>query len=503
MRAILGARERGETIFIHGDYDADGVTSATIFTHFLTRVGCNVIVHVPHRIKEGYGVHANAVDAAIRAGTKLFVTCDCGVSANEQVERAIAAGMDVVVTDHHLPPESLPRAKAVIDAHRPDSTYPFQELSGAGVVYRFCEGLARELEQPVHKYREAYADLAAIGTIADVMPLQDENRVIAHFGSQRLSETRRKGLVALLRESRLIEKPRLTARDIGFMIGPRINAAGRIDDAARALDLLLQNDELEAAKIASEIEGINTARKELQNDTEREAIEMVLEGGLEDRFVIVVGSETWHPGVIGLVAGRLVERFRRPAVVMSIDREKQIARGSCRSIHGFHLGDSLTALSHLLSGGGHALAAGFSADATNISKIADAFHEYALGVLSAEDFIPVYEVDVEVEGREVNLASVTEFSKLEPFGASNPEPTLFCRNVEILQVMTTKNPNVVRLRLRPPGGQIFYGISFRNGEEILNMGSSFLADLVFRPVLDEYNGRVSVKWNVEHLERVN
>jgi single-stranded-DNA-specific exonuclease len=238
MREILGAKERGETIFVHGDYDVDGISSTALFSRFLTAIECKVITHVPHRTREGYGIHASAVDAAAASGAKLFLTCDCGVSAFEQVDRAKEAGMRVVVTDHHTIGATLPRAEAVVNPHRSDSDYPFQDLSGSGVVLKLCAGIAEALGLPLEKFYRAYLDLAVLGTVADVMPLLGENRVIAKHGLKSLGETKKEGLKALIAEAGLADRAGegFRARDIGFGLGPRLNAAGRIDDARAAAD---------------------------------------------------------------------------------------------------------------------------------------------------------------------------------------------------------------------------------------------------------------------------
>lgn len=497
---ILGAKEREETIFVHGDYDVDGVTSASLLTRFLKSLGCHVVTHVPHRMREGYGIHENAVDAAIASGAKLFLTCDCGVGAHAQVERARMAGMSVVVTDHHLPPEKLPRAQAIVNPHRVDSNYPFQELSGVGVAFRLCEGITAELGASVAGYRRAFLDLAAIGTVADVMSLVSENRIITRHGVELIPQTKKIGLRALLRESGLSEKPQLTARDIGWMIGPRLNAAGRIDDAAVSLDLLLQSDEIQASLIARQIETINEQRKLEQAKIEAEAVELVLEKGLENRSVIVVGREDWHPGLIGLVAGKLVERFRRPSIVMSVDRTRGIIKASARSIPGFHLGDSLSALRHLVSGGGHAMAAGFSADANLADDIALAFHEYGQTVLTDVDFQPTYEVDIEALPSEVTFAAIESLQRMEPFGAGNPEPLFLARRVRLDAITPTQTGEHAQLILSGEGMRSTKGIAFRQAERFLSFGVGAVVDLVFRPVIDEWNGARYLKWKVEHGE---
>ncbi len=343
--AILGARERNELIYVHGDYDVDGVTSAALFNRFLEAIGCRVLTHVPHRTKEGYGIHHTAVSAAEAAGAKLFLTCDCGVSAHEQVEQATAAGMAVVITDHHSIGGQLPAATAIVNPHRVDSQYPFAELSGAGVVFKLCDGITKEIGHNRQNYYRAFLDLAALGTIADVMPLIGENRIIAKFGLERLADTKKAGLKALMQAANIVIEPGkpLRAFHVGFQIGPRLNAAGRIGDAAIALNLLLENDPTVADTLAREIEAVNTERRGEQQRVVDEAVAMVLERGSQSRNVIVVAKDGWHAGIVGIVAGRLVEQFCRPSFVLTIDSKSGMARGSARGIPNFNLADAIRA----------------------------------------------------------------------------------------------------------------------------------------------------------------
>ena len=337
VKEILGARERGETIAVHGDYDVDGVTSAALFTRYLRRIGCTVAPHVPHRVTEGYGIHLDAVEWARKQGAKLFLTCDCGISAHEQIEAIKVAGMVPVVTDHHSVKDTLPGAAAVVNPHRADSVYPFSELSGVGVVLKLCAGITEELGHKAKDFYRAFLDLATLGTVADVMPLVGENRTIVSLGLPALAQSRKIGIQALLETCDLLSANRITARDIGYRIGPRINAAGRIDDSALALELLLTEDRVRARELAMQIEQINADRREQQIKACEEAREMVV-ATEADRFnVIVVASPDWHPGLVGIVAGKLVDAFRRPAFVGSVNQHG-IAKTSARSIPGFDLG---------------------------------------------------------------------------------------------------------------------------------------------------------------------
>lgn len=501
-RILLDARERKTRVFVHGDYDVDGVSSAAIFDRFLKKVGFNVHTHVPHRMKEGYGIHSSAVEAAKAMGADVFLTCDCGISAFEQIEAAREAGMRVVVTDHHSIGETLPAAHALINPHRSDSRYPFAELSGAGVVFRFCEGLTRELGLPVDKYRNAFLDLAALGTVADVMPLEGENRILAKFGLLALAGTRKIGLRALLRESGVEQKAAkgLRAYHIGYVLGPRLNAAGRIDDAALSLKLLLSGDEREAAQLARQIETINEQRKAEQLRILDEATQSVLESGAHERHVIFVASEGWHAGVIGIVAGRLVEQFRRPSFVGSIDPETGRVKGSARTIPGFHLYEALSAHTHLMEGGGHAMAAGFTADAARIPEIAEALDAYARGVLTEEDFAITMRVDAAVDPEEITPALVEALGALEPFGDSNPEPVFVARDMTFCQITPTRKPEHVQLAFRRHDGPVVRAMGFGMGARLEGVQPGVRANVMFQPELDEFRGVTRLKWILKDLE---
>lgn len=501
-RILLDARERKTRVFVHGDYDVDGVSSAAIFDRFLRKVGFNVHTHVPHRIKEGYGIHASAVEAAKAMGADVFLTCDCGISAFDQIAAAREAGMRVVVTDHHSIGETMPQAHALINPHRSDSRYPFAELSGAGVVFRFCEGLTRELGLPVDKYRNAFLDLAALGTVADVMPLEGENRILARYGLLALAATKKIGLRALLRESGVEQKAvkGLRAYHIGYVLGPRLNAAGRIDDAAISLRLLLSNDEAEAAQLARQIEQINEQRRAEQLRILDEACAMVLETGANQRHVIVVASEGWHAGVIGIVAGRLVEQFQRPAFVGSIDSETGRVKGSARTIPSFHLYHALQAHTHLMEGGGHAMAAGFSADSSRMQEIADALDTYARGFLTEEDFAITRRVDAAVDPEEITPAFVAALNALEPFGDSNPEPMFVARDMSFAQITPTRKPEHVQVTLRRHDGPVVQAMGFSMGPRLAEVQPGERVDVMFQPELDEYRGVTRLKWILKDYE---
>lgn len=493
---IMAAREAKELIYVHGDYDVDGVTSAALLARFLGKIGCRVSAHVPHRMKEGYGIHLSAVDQAHEEGAKLFLTCDCGGSAVAQVEHARSYGMRVVVTDHHTLGATLPAADALVNPHRADSVYPFPELSGVGVAFKLCDGLTQELGMERSQFHRAYLDLAALGTIADVMPLVGENRIIARYGLEQLGETKKIGLQQLKREAKVEGK--VSSYHVGYILGPRLNAAGRVDDAALALQLLMSTDAIEAAQLARQIEDINTARRAEQQRIIEEAVEQVVADGSHEKHVIVVAKEGWHAGVVGIVAGRLVEQFRRPTFVLTIDPETRTHKGSARSIPKFHLADAIRANGSLFSsGGGHAMAAGCSFDEENLDAVVDALNAYAAERLTPEDFAVTRIADIEVEPEEVTEDSIKDLLRMEPFGAGNDEPMFIARAMEFVDTRGTKNPMVAQMTMRKGASAAIPGVIFSIGEQLLKEPPGMTADVLFYPSIDEFRGRTTVKWKVK------
>lgn len=498
VKAILGARERKETIYVHGDYDVDGVTSASLFTRFLKRIGCDVVPHVPHRIREGYGIHMNAIQWAKDHGAQLFLTCDCGISAHEQVKAARDAGMTVVVTDHHLVGETLPEAVAVVNPHRADSHYPFAELCGVGVALKLCAGLTEELGFPVDKFYRAYLDLAVLGTVADVMPLVDENRVITKFGLEALKSSQKIGIRALMQVSNLTQVDKLTPRSIGFQLGPRINAVGRIDDSALALDLMMTDDPAAATQLAYQLDRVNTERKDRQNRAVEAAIERVMAQGLDQSFTLLLADPDWHAGVIGLIAGRLVEKFRRPAFVLTV--QDGIAKGSARSIPGFDLGEAIRAAKGIvLGGGGHEMAAGFSVEESKIPELSKAFEDMAQQCLTPEHFASKIVVDAEIQACEATPRVAVALSMLEPYGCGNLEPAFRCTGVQLSSVVPTSNPEHVKLTLTTDDG-VRNGMAFGIGTRLSDLKLGSKIDIAFTTDENVFNGRASYRWLVQDFQ---
>lgn len=496
VRAILGARERGELIYVHGDYDVDGVSSTALMTRFLERVGCKVASHVPHRMKEGYGIHLDAVEWAKDQGTSLFLTCDCGISAHEQLQAVYGAGMKAVVTDHHEPKSTMPPAEAVVNPHRPDSKYPFPDLAGAGVVFKLCMGISDQLGIPREKYLRAFLDLAVLGTVADVMPLVDENRIITKFGLEQLTQSQKKGVRALLDVCQLTRGAKLASRDIGFKLGPRINAVGRIDDADVALQMFLTEDRRLAEEHAQYLDRRNSARREQQAEMIDQAKEMVLERGLDQRMVMVLASEEWHPGIIGIVAGKLAEEYRRPTFVIA-KGEDGVAKGSARSVPGFNLAEAINRHSELLvGGGGHAAAAGVTIRTDKIEEFADALHAYASEFFTEDDFRPVLSVDAEVEANEAGPMAAEAMELLQPFGEANPEPLFVSRGMRLSSLKRMRTPEHAMVTLTD-GATSVSGVAWRLADPLDALPPRTLIDVAYRLEIDEWQGNRRTRWSIQ------
>jgi len=499
---LRDALSKGERIYIHGDYDVDGITSAAILTRFLRSLQADVVVHVPHRTREGYGIHKSAVAEAVEAGAKLFLTCDCGVAAFEQVALARAAGMRVIVTDHHEVGDRIPEAEAVVNPHRHDTAYPFADLCGAGVAFKLALGIAQDVGASTAGFHRAFLDLAALGTVADVMPLQGENRIIVRHGLERLAETKKPGLQSLMRMAQIKVADGVTAWDIGFRLGPRLNAAGRIDDAALALQLLMTTEVKEADDIAAQLEAINQERRQQQDEAVKAAIASVERDGLDRHPVLVVSGRSWHPGIVGLVAGRLAEHYFRPAFVATLDPETGLAKGSARTVPGFNLFEAIETLRPMLtSGGGHEMAAGFSLPYERLGEFAAELCRIADEKLPPEARIRQIAVDAQVLAEEADFLAAESLSVMEPFGAGNPMPVFLTRGLTLETVRGTRNPEHVMLVLRSPGGASRDIMGFGLGARIRDIPLGTKLDVVYTLTVDRYNGSRRLRWRLKDFAR--
>ncbi|MEK4222898.1 single-stranded-DNA-specific exonuclease RecJ [Bacillus sp. FSL W8-0116] len=417
VRRIKEAIKNEENILVYGDYDADGVTSTSVMVTALQDLGANVDYYIPNRFTEGYGPNENAFRLAKSRDIHLIITVDTGIAAVKEVALAKELGMDVIITDHHEPGPVIPEAFAVIHPKHPEGNYPFPYLAGVGVAFKTAHALYGELP-------ENLLDLAAIGTVADLVPLLGENRSLVKAGLKKLQQTSRLGIQAICRLNG-VSLEEINEDTIGYMIAPRLNAAGRLDSAYPAVDLLLAEDQETALSIAEEINRMNADRQQMVNEMTKEAVEIVETSYPPDRNpVLVIGKEGWNPGVIGIAASRLVEKYYRPVIILSFDRESGLAKGSARSIQGFNLFDSLSECRDLLPHfGGHTMAAGMTMKIEDVDRLRSRMIELAREQLNEEDFIPQTEVDMAINLEDAELSMIEELQLLAPFGTENPKPT--------------------------------------------------------------------------------
>jgi single-stranded-DNA-specific exonuclease len=423
VERIKNARDHQEHVLVFGDYDVDGITSSAILNTVLTQMGIEVTHHIPHRVQHGYGLKAEASLIAA-GGVRLLIAVDCGITAVEEVEAIHKAGIDVIIIDHHEPGKVLPRAAAIINPKQKDCPYPFKHLAAVGLVVKLTQAL-------LGKISDGVLNLAAVGTVADVVPLQGENRILVKSGLASIGNTKNKGLLALM-ETAKIKGKKITPFHVGFILGPRINAAGRMDTAHKSLDLFLSEDEKQAYDLANALERHNSDRKKVQSDIVQNALSLVEQQvNFKDQKVIVLSKEGWHKGVLGIVASKIMERYYRPTIVISID-EDGIGTASARSIDGFHLHNALQSCAgYLETFGGHEGAAGLTIREENIDAFRRLINEIAHQMLEAKRLIPTIFIDCEIPLSSVNLDLAVIMESLEPFGEGNPVPVFCSRNLTV------------------------------------------------------------------------
>jgi single-stranded-DNA-specific exonuclease len=458
VERLRKAIDSGEKILIYGDYDVDGTTAVVILTKAIELAGGAASYHVPHRLKDGYGMRSEVVETAAAEGVRLIVSVDTGIRASEVVVRANELGIDVIVTDHHLPEAELPPALAVLNPNRPDCTYPEKDLCGAGVAFKLVQALLATLEWPADKVRrvsESFLKLVAIATVADVVPLTGENRVMVKHGLDGLRDVRNPGLRAILDVAGFTKENAPTARQVAFQIAPRMNAAGRMDTAKAVVELFLTSDSSRARELARQLHEQNAERQLVEAEIRDTCERIVVD---ESAAALVYYAENWHRGVLGIVASRLVERLHRPVFVLSRNPEDGLAQGSGRSIAAFHLLEALEAMPDLfLRFGGHKHAAGVTLDVARVEEFRERFNAYAAARLNPEDFLAQVHVDAVLDLRDINERTVQDVFTLAPFGHSNPLPVFAALNVEIagtpavwsekhLKVMVRQNGRTLALK---------------------------------------------------------
>ena len=481
------ALERRERIAVFGDYDVDGITATSLLTHFLRALGADCLPYIPGRLEEGYGLNPIAIDYLAAQGVKLIVTVDCGITALAEAQLIRSLGIDLVITDHHECKDTLPQAVAVVDPHRPDDTYPHKNLSGVGVAFK----LACALSGDAQKVLENYGDMVCLGTVADVMLLRGENRVFVHRGLEQLRATRRPGLAALMKECGCDGKP-ITASTIGFMLAPRINAAGRMGRIELALELFLTTDQRAGAQAAKALCELNRQRQAVESEIYDHAVSMLPQG--QPPQAIVLSSDRWHQGVVGIVASRMAEEYCCPTFLICLDGEK--GKASSRSFGGFNLFSSLSSLSHLLqSYGGHELAAGFTIERSRIEDFRQAICRLAAEYYQDETPRTTLSIDCAIGPELMNSACVAALDALEPCGNGCPKPVLMMERLTVERIQMVGSGRHMRLRLRR-GSFAVNGIWFSADPKTAAIAPGDTVDVAFLPQINEFKGQKELQMNI-------
>ncbi len=491
VRRLSQAIKKGEKVAVYGDYDVDGITSSCLLTDYLRSKGLDCELYIPDRIEEGYGLNTGAIEALHSRGVKLIVTVDCGVTAVEEAAFAASLGLDMIITDHHECREVLPAAAAVVDPKRPDCSYPGQELAGVGVAFK----LLCAMEGSAAPLLERYADLVAVGTVADVMPLVGENRYIVKSGLEKLCRSPRPGLLALMEEAGLSDR-KISATNVGFTLAPRINASGRLGKVDTAARLLLTEDTAEARALAEDLCRLNRDRQALEMDIWNEALAMI--GSEVPDTPIVLACENWHQGVIGIVASRLTEAYNVPSIMICVDGGK--GKGSCRSCGGFNLFEALSACSeHLESFGGHALAAGLTINPANIDSFRSALGEYYAAHPAQES--SVLDIDIRIDDPALlDMRCVEDLDRLEPCGNGNPSPQLCICGAYLESVNPIGNGRHLRLKLSK-FGMSYEAVFFSKTAEALGLRAGDYVDAAFQLQINDFRGRRSVQLLMTDMRR--
>ena len=492
VNRIVKAIEKHEKVIIYGDYDVDGITSITVLKKFLKTCGLDAGYYIPNRLNEGYGLNKNAIDKIHEEGYTLIITVDCGISGIEEIEYANSLGLETIVTDHHEPMDILPPAIAVIDLKRKDNDkYPFNSLAGCGVVFKLTQALGMKLGLDEKEYLK-YLDIVCVGTISDIVPLIDENRVIAKLGLKLVEVTKNPGLRALLNASGYKQ---VNSNTISFGIAPRINACGRMGCEEEALKLFLTDNIEEAEKITDELNQFNRERQEIEKNIFDEAIRMI-EKEDKDNNAIVLRSQNWHHGVIGIVSSKITEIYYKPSILICFEGDK--GKGSGRSIPGFDLHEALVNLSkHLDKYGGHEMAVGLSLDKKNFNRFKEDFNKY-VNDKDISDLVPILDIDKQIEMKDVDSEIVKELDVLEPFGEANRKPVFVYKNLKIDSIRALSDGKHLKLTLKD-GNILINAIGFNMGALSKEYTIGDKVDIAGMLEINSFNGRDFVQINMRDI----
>jgi single-stranded-DNA-specific exonuclease len=492
---IMRAVANRDKVLVYGDYDVDGTTSTIVLKRALSMVGADVSYYIPERLKDGYGLNKEAMDRALAEGFRLIISVDTGIRAHEIVDHARQLGLDIIVTDHHLPEAALPAANAVLNPKRSDCCYPNKNLAGVGVAFKLVQALLQETGR--ERYLPSFMKIAAIGTIADIVPLVGENRVIAKFGLQGLSSPKNAGLRALLKMAGL-ERQGISSPDIAFKLAPRINAMGRMAGATAVVELFDAPDMTIAMKLATEIEEQNLKRQKMSSDIIAQVMSAIeADPEVKDSLVAVVAGEGWHRGVIGIAASRVIDLINRPAIVISI--EDGVGHGSARSIPGFHLLDAMASCGDLFERfGGHAQAAGLAIQARRIPELRRRINQFARGMLNRNDLVPLIEIDSELPIKLARPEILRELKLFEPFGCGNPEPVFETHNVEVVAPPKSLKDKHLKLRVMQ-GGRAADCLWWGEGDRTADIFTGDHLSLAFTLAENDWSGFTQVQLNLRDV----
>jgi len=494
---ILSAINNDERILIYGDYDVDGITSVALLFSILREFTTNLYYYIPNRFQEGYGLNEEAIDIAFKNNIRLIITVDCGISSVSEIEKANNYGIDVIVTDHHQPQKDIPSAIAIINP-KYDTNYPFKELAGVGVGFKVAQALYSKLKKNQDDLW-SLLDYVALGSIADSVPFIDENRILIKYGLKALNQTKKEGLKALIMESG-VNCGDLGTKEVNFALAPRINAAGRLGDSKLALELLLTDSEYKAKHLSRKLTEINKHRQEIGDNILREARELASIQIKEEDKVLVLASENWNQGVVGIIASRLTDEFNRPAIVIS--KKDGIAKGSGRSIKGFHLYKVLESCQDILINfGGHELAAGITIESNKIPEFKLRINEISQNFIKEDDLNPELKIDAQISLRNINFGLVKDINVLEPFGVGNPQP-VFCSYKNIISDWRLVGEKREHLKIKiKEENRTLEGIGFklsRIGNQIFSENK--VVDLAFNIELNKWNGTENVQLNIKDIK---
>jgi len=493
VKRIIQAIENQEKVIIYGDYDVDGITSITVLKKFLSDRGLEVDSYIPNRLDEGYGLNKAAIDKIVSEGYQLMITVDCGISGIDEIDYANSLGLETIVTDHHEPAEVLPKALAVVDAKRKDNKYPNNQLAGVGVVFKLTQAISQVYNLEEKEYLK-YLDIVCVGTISDIVPLVDENRVIAKLGLKLVEVTKNIGLKALLTS---IGYKKIDSSAISFGVAPRINACGRMGHEQEALKLFLTDNIVEATNITKKLNEYNKERQDIEKRIFEEVL-VKIENGEKDKPCIVLADENWHHGVIGIVSSKVTEMYYKPSILICFEDGE--GKGSGRSIPGFDLHDALSKCDeHIDRFGGHSMAIGISVSKDEFNNFKNDFEEYVSNT-NISELVPVIKVDEEVTSKDIGINIVKELSMLEPFGEANKMPIFMYKNLRINSIRALSDGKHLKLTLKDEG-TVIDAIGFNMGYLVDEFLLGDKVDVLGNLEINSFNGRESVQINLKDLRK--